>query len=207
MRFIVPPTPGRTDGASKMKILARDPNTQVTITGVGVQELVRSGSYRVFNIPASTFTYVRSNNPIMVAKFIGSLERNGVGKPSMEIIPPEQQFLSDYIFVAPNVENGQVYATVVIKQRHLLGLLQDGSPVDPQGWQMVLDTGSTDAYVGKSIRISAGRHRFSHTSANDATTAFGVYIYGYSPMDCGYAFAAGMCLDSLSQVRDSIFNF
>ena len=105
-------------------------------------------------------------------------EQEGVGDPSMSLVPPEDQFRKDYTFLAPNTYS-EHWANIIARQGQSVTL--NGSEV--QGFTLIEGTSWRIAQV----QINAGIQK-----ANSAQP-FGVWVYGFGAYT-SYMYPAGLDL-------------
>ena len=194
--FALAPFPGSTSGYY-IKYLAKDANTVVTIvTSSGRNsKTLNKGEYFVMDVVSSELAWIQSTNQILVVQYAKSQTGpSDLTAPASLLIPPVEQYTSDYIFTVFNATS--IYVMIVIEKIHLNGLVLDGLPVNASaGWQDIAD--SEPLMSSRYVRVLDGAHRLRHRISN---TTFGAYVYGFTPGDCAYAVPAGMNLLTINKV-------
>lgn len=173
-----------------VRITGARANTTVTITppqnGVGSLTL-GAGQWREF-IATSPFT-VSATEGVMVTQFLvgqyASTPPAERGDPAMLVLPPREQFRSDYTFVTPTSYNsgtmGQSY--LLVTRPAGLNITLDGAPINTT-WQTV-----GDREVG-IVPVEGGSHTMQ------STDTFGVIVYGMG-LFTSYAYPAGLNLEEI----------
>ena len=192
--FGIVPIPNRSSNGV-IKVVAREPNTRVTITGATVFDLLRAGDFEMRALSSAQPVYITSTKPILVAQFVESGESNDYGAPSVVIVPPVEQYRNYYVFGVANDLSFENYLLLVVDYRQVVGVEVDGALVPPTGWTNVPNS---DLAV-KSIRLQSGGIRHFVRQAN-MDARFGAYIYGTSAGRCSYAYSAGSCGDDIYPV-------
>ena len=190
-RFVTAPIPGRTVG-DVFRIVAKSDNTVVTIPGKG-QITLSKGEVYTFDLPSDSYNSITSTEPIMLAQFVKT-QRSGSepADPSMMIIPPYEQFGSDYTFATPEYSHPEYGPTfryqnefmIVAKKSETAGLLLDGKPFPTTTWH---DIPGTDL-VGSYVTLPHGVHTVRHLNP---LSTFGGYLYGHAYHE-SYGFPTGM---------------
>ena len=192
--FGIVPIPDRSSN-DVIKVVAREPNTRVTITGITDFDLLRAGDFAIRVISSVQPIYITSTKPILVAQFVGSGESNDQGAPSVVIVPPVEQYRNYYVLGVANDLSFENYLLLVVDYRQVVGIEVDGTLVPPTGWTNIPNS---DLAV-KSILLQSGGIRHYVRQAN-RDARFGAYIYGTSAGRCSYAYSAGSCGDDIYRV-------
>ena len=173
-----------------VRVTAAFDDTTVTVDppqgGMGTINLSSGGS-AVFDA-TSPFT-VSGSQAIMVSQFLvgqnASEPPADRGDPAMVVLPPREQYRSDYTFVTPSSYNastmGQSYILVVRTPGQEIQL--DGSNISPT-WMP-----AGDREVG-IVPLDGGTHQMV------ATEPFGVIVYGMGQFT-SYAYPAGLNLEEI----------
>ena len=173
-----------------VRITAAFDGTNITIDPPqdGVSSLtLNTGQWEQLNVD-SPFR-VSATNGIMVTQYlIGQHATEPAaprGDPAMIVLPPSEQFRSDYTFVAPSSYNesveGQSYLLLVRPAG--LAITLDGRNVETT-WTTV---GENEVGI---VPISGGTHQM------DAEEQFGVLVYGMG-QNTSYAYPAGLNLEEI----------
>ena len=183
----------------RIKVIAQEDNTVFQVNG---QEytLQSATNNRVIQLSPGERASVISEKPILVVQFTSSRQGFGAdddGMPSMLIVPPVQQYRTEYNFAVPDFGSFDTQLMIVIDSGlGKEGLILDNNPLflfNPQ-WNRIPATN----YEGAVLSLSPGSHLIRHA---DTTVRFGAYIIGLETSnDCGYAYAAGTCVDDLTVV-------
>ena len=179
---------------TNVKVVANEDGTYVTISGgVANRVLLNRGYYREWRLPQGQYVTVTSSAPILVSFWIQESGSGGNGQPALIIIPPLSQYLQEVYFTTPQAST-ELYMMVVTERRYSSTVLFDGAPL-AAAWQSVPES----ELVGFSRSIAPGSHVVNHRDANARLAAF-VYGYNSRQPSCGYAYAAGMCLNRVGGV-------
>ncbi|CAH1795815.1 unnamed protein product [Owenia fusiformis] len=215
-RFLSIPTPQRTVGDYYMAI-ASQADTNVQISHYGSFYLARPGDSLKLLIGSSNYTEFSSDKPIQVVHVVQTLTTipDEKSDPSMMLIPPIEQYESDYIFTTPEMSTGAYvnFAMIVVKDSEKEGIRLDGNTYTPGGcgedyckWNEVPGT----EYVATAFNVTEGTHRLKHESP---IAVFGAYIYGTATFET-YGFPLGMrmaqintvCIESNTTFGDGLDN-
>ena len=178
----------------RLTVVAREDNTQVYIGNMAIS-LNAGGSFSQ-NIDDRSYLTVESSQPVMVAQMICVESDNQFDSPASMIVPPVEQFQSYYPVVIPISSTVDVtyvaYLLLVMPDGQQDHLMVDGS-VPQLTWQrMTSQSGQT--YVGSILEVRTGRHNVETNNG----MAFGVMVYGAARRQCGFSYAAGQCLNVLT---------
>ncbi|MBV8757275.1 MAG: IgGFc-binding protein [Deltaproteobacteria bacterium] len=181
-QFSVAPTVARRGAPDILRIVATVPGTQVTFSPQPMGACGPLGPGQHCDVEFTQPTTVTSNQPITVAHLMMSaiLNMDGTGDPSLGIVPPEEQYRTDYKFLAP-MDYDMQYATIV-------GVAGDAVTVDGTavaGW--------TSFGLGRAtatVPLTVGTHRL--TCPNKCS----VEVYGWSQA-VSYLFAGGLNLQQI----------
>ncbi|XP_060070843.1 uncharacterized protein LOC132550773 [Ylistrum balloti] len=188
-KFVTVPIPRRTVG-DFFRFVASEDNTEIHITGGYLDTIIieKAGDVAQQNIPSHAYCLVTANKAIFVAQFVQSqTSRFEPSDPSMIIIPPVEQFASDYTFATPKYSFGSFlnYFLFIVKSKDRSGLRLNGKPF-PSNVRFTQISGTE--YVGGYISIPEGSHNVRHVSP---ICIFGGYLYGRATME-SYGFPTGM---------------
>ncbi len=182
-RFAVARTVPRREGPDILRIVAMEPNTQVTMAPQpmgGPCPVLGPGQHCDVRITAPTT--VDSTQPIMVAHLLMSTiqGQTGLGDPSLGIVPPFEQHRDSYKFLAP-LNYDEQYVAIVAKQGDEVQL--DG--VGVTGW-----TTFGPGLMTTSAPLGVGPHTVS------CPLLCSVEVYGWSSA-VSYLFAGGLNLKTI----------
>lgn len=184
-RFATVPLATRT-GGDTFRVMARQADTQVRINGTLVATLAAGRFYEAI-LTASSL--IEASAPVLVAQYSNGSAQDGVpSDPFMMLIPPIEQYLSDYTLSTPSDGININYANLIIPSDAVGTLRMDGAPL-PVTFTAIGSSGLS----GARIPISVGSHRFQ------ATKPFGLAIYGFADFD-SYGYFGGMSLGRVAAV-------
>ena len=190
--YAAPPVPAAMGGADHPRVvrvtgaydgtaLAYDPPVAGAPDAIGAYETVAF-------VTAEAFT-VRSmgDEPFAVAQFPLSNQNHGVllypGDPSMLVLPADDQFADEYVFLVP-MGYAQNYVTVVAPQASTVTL--DGAELVPS-W-----TAFGAAYKYAHVSLAPGRH---HITADDPIS---ISVFGYA-QDVSFGYTGGSGVAQISE--------
>lgn len=185
-RFVTMPLATRSNGDT-FRILAQTDGTEVHINGLLVRTLA-AGQFDERILPSASI--IEGSAPLLVAQYSHSSGfDSATGDPFMMLVPPFEQYLSDYTLSTPASTFNVNYANVVVPTSAVGSVILDGVVVPASSFTLIGSSG----YSGGQIPISVGSHRFR------AEQPFGVSIYGYAPFDA-YGYFGGMSVGSVAAV-------
>ncbi len=171
--------------ASFVRIITSEPSTVLALTGRPDSiTMKKPGTAMRLELPES-LSSITANKPIQVVQFPPS-------GSSMVVIPPVEQYSTDYVFQTPQGSKTNNLILVCpadkISGFHLTGSGGD-TPVSDQGWQNVPRT--DPQLMSRSVPLPSGMYRLFHQPAD---TAFAAILSGYSDED-SYALPLGYSLN------------
>ena len=174
-------------GGDTFRMLASEDGTSVSVNGAVVATLDRGQVHQQLIDGKST---VSADKPILVAQYSNGSDFDGVtSDPFMMLVPPTEQFLSEYTFATPATGFAQNFVNVVTPTAAIGGLVLDGAAVPPGEFSQI---GST-AFSGAQLDLTAGSH--SMTSKEP----FGIYVYGFDFYD-SYGYPGGAAYAPINEV-------
>lgn len=185
------------DDASVLNIIVvtKEPSTTIRVTdGTNPVHIMRSGDTSRLKTPPNVMLF--SDKPVLVAQVVSSSYdmRYTDDEPSMVVIPPVEQYMNSYNFVAPpRVQSNILF--IAIQLKYIKGLRLDDNVLPNSEWTTI--QGATPELSSTSIRVNDGRHQINHI---DSKVKFSVILYGLSLDRCTYAYHIGQCLQDLDQV-------
>ncbi len=195
--FILPSYPEKGDGYF-VRIVACEPNTALSLAGVANSILIdKPTSVVEFALPESA-TRISSDKPIQVVQLTRSQSPGSPGDPSMILIPPVEQYGTEYVFQTPESTLGSYsnHLILICFADKISGFRLTGppgdSPVSSRTWRSV--QGSDPPMMTKSIALTPGTYRVFHEPAD---TRFAALLYGFRNEE-SYALPLGFSLESLS---------
>ncbi|CAC5395657.1 unnamed protein product [Mytilus coruscus] len=143
------------------KLVASENNTQVNISGRSPINLPNPGDIYTFNTPSLTQIVVSTDKPTALAFFAEGGCDFRIGDPAMILLPPIQQFASDYTFatVAFPTKPFESFLTIVISEQKISGLFLDGHNISSENWRPVV--GSKMLRI-TNIMVEDGSHTIYH---------------------------------------------
>lgn len=192
-RFLTTPLATRT-GGDIFRILAANDGTAVQIDGNIVAQLKR-GKFKQVNLASGTFHEIMTSKPSLVIQYSkGTSGDKKRSDPFMMIIPPVEQFGSDYVISTPSADpvSFENYINIVAPTNQLNGLLLDNTQIPPDRFTVI---GSTE-YSGAQLTISTDTHEIKHDLPN---VPFGVYSYGFAASD-SYGYPGGSRLAKIAEL-------
>ncbi len=193
--FITVPYAGRPFPVNDIfRVVAIVNNTQILQNGTIIKTINADGFYEFGNTEPQL---LQTNNPVVLAQYSQSMtDEKGnynlspqfVWDPTMMVVPPTQQFISDYVFenTVDPTSFSDAYVNVVILTAETGTLVLDGAQVK----NLFTPIGGT-TYSYAQISVKQGAHHIS------AAEPFGIYVYGAGWAD-GYANAGGVGLRPLN---------
>ena len=204
-RFIQVANPGDTAGGL-LKILSRYDRTNIAISGnVGGQPLnqvsfikdsASSGDVMEYPVVAGANLAIWSDKPVQVVYYSAG---DRTSRPVSLLIPPVEQYMSQYSFSKAPSTVGSPFTTYVLlsaETNAASGVLLDDVNIGSRGWLEVQTPWRSDMVV-KYETVSEGAHTLRHRRPG---TPVGAAIYGVAPSLCAYAYPAGMYLKDLDRV-------
>jgi len=168
-----------------LRILASVDDTIVTANG-SVLGTIDRGEF--LEITVTEPLEISATKPVLVAQYLTGEDYEGrTGDPFECLIPPTEQFLSEYTFVTPTgyAEN---YVNIVAPTSSLDDLLLDGSLIDADAFSPF----GTRGLSAGTIALGEG----SHTMLG--SEPFGIYVYGYEQYG-SYGYPGGLSLKALKK--------
>ncbi|NQV01611.1 MAG: Ig-like domain-containing protein, partial [Bacteroidia bacterium] len=189
--FVTVPTAGRDNSGDVFRIMAADDGTAIWINGLNVSTL-NAGDYYQTNLTG--YNSITTSNPAMVAQFAKGIGCTGgiTGDPFMMLIPPREQFLTNY--TVTNLSGFyQSWVNVVAPDYALGTIYQDGILIPNSAFTQIPFT----TYYGAQREVTWGSHTF--TSEN----SFGVFVYGWQNAD-SYGYPGGCSFSQIVNVNTII---
>ena len=137
---------------------------------------------------------VDSNHPVLVGAFMSGQFSTGqedfgnqAGDPAFFLVPPQEQYRTEYDFLTPPTY-ALDYVTVVVQPG--TNLMLDGAPIDPMDYDPELI--ESQNFIRAHIPLDDGPH---HIEAN---AQFGIVVYAYDDF-VSYAYTGGLNLTKLPE--------
>lgn len=175
------------------RVLADEAGTVVNVDGVDVATLGAGEFYEALIppgavAPSNTGIQITTTKPALLAQYSNGSTFDGVqSDPFMMLIPPFEQFQSNYTVTTPASGFTSNFLNVVVRTADLASFRLDGAAVDPAQFAPI---GAT-AFSSAQLAVSLG----SHTVSN--ATPFGVFVYGFA-QDDSYGYPGGYLLSPIA---------
>ena len=194
-RFFSASLMGRSSG-DIYRILTSQPSTTVTFTCSTLSQpstytLATEGSWETVTTPDNSFCSIESDQPLLVVQFALGRASDGVGDPSMMMLPPIEQYSNNYAFNnLPGFSTN--FITIFASPEHYQpdNILVDDVSQEGNTWTAVQCADSTVCGYTAYVSLIPGSHRLYHT---DGSASIGVSVYGFNT-DVSYAYPGGMNL-------------
>lgn len=194
-------SPKRKSEDMMWRVLARETGAKVTFTPKpeGLDAAVKNipaGGFLEFS--ASSDFRIESDSPILVAGYMYGCGATGdmscPGDPSMVLMVPVEQWLSDYVFL---VDSSYTNDNAKLVRRAMNNNVELGclGPVPDDHWQAIPGT----PYVSAVVNINPGEAG-CEPGTNTATTPetpFGIIVVGEAA-GASYAYPGGMALKEIA---------
>ncbi|XP_052065654.1 IgGFc-binding protein-like [Mytilus californianus] len=130
-------------------------------------------------------SYIHDNRDFLVMIIPHELPK-GTGTVFMMTIHGVNQYMSNYDFAVPAIDDLKSHITVCVKSSALDGFTLDGQLTTIDGAYNI--SNGTDHYSTFSLPISPGQHYMNHTGG----TRFGLWVYGENTLHDAYGYPAGI---------------
>jgi gliding motility-associated-like protein len=189
-KFIIPTLLGRN--TARVKVTGAYPGSQIRVDGVLVNTINTNQvyEYTTDNKPQ----LIESNNPIQVSLFANGQQydnSNGPsnpGDPSMMLIQPIEQQITDVSFISANVNNVINHKfSVVCKTADIGTMLLDGVSI-ASSFQPV--QGNLN-FSAAALNVTSGQHIAKNING------FSGYVYGFGSAQ-GYSYNVGSYVEEIS---------
>lgn len=213
---------GRTKN-SFVKIMAKEPNTQIYRNGEKIGVIQQAGGIsgvgflemRVADGPADNFI-ISADKPISVTQFnIGQADDNVPSDPFQMVLTPTDHYVNEMVFTTPGMSDGSGFATNYVN----IAFELDSTNTLPDDFAFGMTSAMTGEVKWETIVARFGS--FFHavpSSVGDkrygikvlklpqdgvyslrCSSKFSAYSYGFSSFD-SYGYPAGASLRDISQV-------
>jgi uncharacterized protein (TIGR02145 family) len=188
--YVTVATAGRDNSGDLYRVLASQDNTQVSINGTWVAALNAGQFYEVDLAGNNSFS---ADKPVCVAQFAKGIMCTGniTGDPFMIVIPPREQFLTEYT-VSTMTQFAYHYVNVAAPDYAVGTIYEDGILIPASAFAPIGASG----YSAAQRPVTEGSHTFN------SIYPFGVFSYGWNPAD-SYGYAGGQSMSPVGIV-DSI---
>jgi len=186
--FVTVPLAGRDNSGDLFRILAADDGTVISING-SISATINAGDH--YQAELSGYNMISTSNPAMLAQFAKGQECSGntKGDPLMMLIPPYEQFLTNYTVI--NLFGFYWNWVNVVAPEYALGTIyQDGVLIPDTAFTKV---GLSD-YYGAQRPVTYGSHNFT------SIHPFGVFAYGWDQAN-SYGYPGGCSMSPVVNVE------
>ncbi|MCX6249953.1 MAG: hypothetical protein NTX61_04290 [Bacteroidetes bacterium] len=190
--FLTVPLAGRDGSGDIFRIVAAEDGTGISINGSNVS-ILNSGDYYETNLSGNN--YITTTKAVLLAQYAKGMYCTGsiTGDPFMMLIPPMEQFLTNYTIISvAGVSNAFTshWVNVVAPEAAIGSIYQDGVLIPGGAFTQI----STTNYYGAQRSVIVGSHTFS------STFPFGVFVYGWGLTD-SYGYPGGCSLSPVGTVN------
>ena len=186
--FATVPLATRTGGDLFRVVASRD-GTDVMVNGALQVSGLKAGTFHEFTAASITFLSVAATQPVLLVQFsLGSTVDSTISDPFMLMIPPVEQYRSNYIISTPAAQpvTFSNYLSVVIADDEKDGLRLDDQPLPSTVlWNNI----PGQNLVGTTFAITIGSHTVHHVDKSK----FGLSTYGFASDD-SYGYPGGLQL-------------
>jgi hypothetical protein len=184
--FLTVPLATRLAG-DVFRIMAQQDGTQVSINGTVVTTLNAWQFYETI-LASNSYNRITSNNPILVGQYCRSSQADNVtSDPFFALIPPDEQFLNNYIISAGTSNIVINYLNITSPNSNTSSVLVDGSPVPGGSWNAIPGT----TFSGAQVPINNGVHTVS------SPLPIGLLVYGFGSFD-SYGYLGGQAFGAVA---------
>nr|WP_236994331.1 IgGFc-binding protein [Methylomicrobium sp. RS1] len=194
--FFTTPLATRKKG-DVFRILAANDGTEVQLDGDNVA-LLKKGKFKDVDLASGSFHQIQTSKPALVVQYSKGQSVDGVpSDPFMMIIPPAEQFGSDYVVSTPASEPVSFvnYINIVAPTSQLAGLRLDGEPISASAFLIPFTPIGATGYSGAQVSVNINAHTINHLLPN---VPFGVYSYGFASSD-SYGYPGGSRLAKIAE--------
>ncbi|HPS51785.1 MAG TPA: hypothetical protein PK892_13845, partial [Bacteroidales bacterium] len=188
--FVTIPLAGRDDSGDIFRIVAASDGTDITINGIPVATINAGNHYETPLTGNNAITTSKATLLAQFAKGQGCSGANNLGDPFMMLIPPREQFLTNYT-VATVQGFASHWVNVVAPGNAINAIYQDGVLIPSSAFTPIGSTG----FYGAQRSVAEGSHTFN------STIPFGVFSYGWNPAD-SYGYPGGCSLSPVGTVTN-----
>ncbi|MCX6252648.1 MAG: hypothetical protein NTX61_18090 [Bacteroidetes bacterium] len=188
--FVTVSLAGRDASGDVFRILAAEDGTEISING-SLVSTINMGDH--FDTNLTGYNSIASSKATLLAQFAKGAICTGniTGDPFMMLIPPIEQFLTNYTIC--NVEMGtpSTHWVNVVAPEYALGTIyQDGVVIPNAAFTQI----GTTNYYGAQRSVIVGSHTFA------STFPFGVFVYGWDQAE-SYGYPGGCSLSPVGTVN------
>ena len=187
--YVTVPLAGRDLSGDVFRVVAAEDGTDITVNGTLVAT-INAGDHYETTLPG--FNSIVTSKAAVLAQFAKGMQCSGniTGDPLMMMIPPREQFLTNYTIVS--VAGYTTHWVNVAAPDYALGTIyQDGVLIPNGAFTLIPGTN----YYGAQRSVVQGSHTFT------STYPFGVFVYGWNNTD-SYGYPGGCSLSPVGTVHN-----
>ena len=187
--FVTVPLAGRDASGDVFRILAAEDGTDITINGTLVSTINTGAYYQTILTGSSA---ISTSKATLLAQYAKGMMCSGLtGDPLMMLIPPKEQFLTNYTVVNVALATPTTHWINVVAPDYALGTIyQDGVLIPNVAFTQI----GTTNYYGAQRSVLVGSHTFN------STFPFGVFVYGWASAE-SYGYPGGGSLSPVGTVN------
>ncbi|GAB3248491.1 hypothetical protein [Kineosporia babensis] len=183
--------PLATRANDTLRVLADKNGTDLTITSGGAPTQVKLEAGESHTFRTGVPSAITSDEPVLVAQFSeGSGSDGTVSDPFMSLVPPYEQYLTEYTVATPGEGFAQNYINLTALADKVGQVSVDGKAVPEADWKPI---GNGSAYASTVVPVQPGAHKIS------GGTPVGVLVYGFDSYD-SYGYPGGFGIGAIAQI-------
>jgi hypothetical protein len=186
--FITIPLALRTNG-DVFRFLAQANGTAVSVNGTVVANL-NAGQFFETILGSNTYNRITSNFPILVGQYSRSSQAdNVVSDPFFALVPPDEQFLNNYVVSAGTSNIPTNFINITSPTSNISNVRVDNVVVAAGLWSAIAGT----SFSGAAVPVSNGVHSVT------SPLPIGTLVYGYGSFD-SYGYLGGQSFSPVATV-------
>ncbi len=184
--FVTVSLAGRDASGDVFRIVAAEDATNISINGTATAT-INAGDY--FETDLTGNNVITTSKATMLAQFAKGEYCTGMitGDPMMMLIPPREQFLTNYTI--STVDGFSSWVNIVAPDYAIGSIYQDGVLIPTSAFSPVPST----TWFGAQRPVTPGSHTFTSLSP------FGVFVYGWQATNA-YGYPGGCSLSQIGTV-------
>jgi uncharacterized protein (TIGR02145 family) len=186
--FVSVPLAGRDNSGDVFRIVAAQDGTDISINGI-YDTTINAGDH--YQVTLSGYNSYSTSQAVTLAQYAKGEWCSGgtTGDPFMMLIPPEEQFLTNYTVI--NVSGFTTHWVNVAAPDYAVGYIyQDGTLIPAGAFTQI----GTTSYYGAQRSVTQGSHTFN------SLYPFGVFVYGWGSAN-SYGYPGGCSLSPVSEIN------
>jgi PKD repeat protein len=185
-KFLSMPLASRT-GGDTFRIVAAGDATTVKLNGSTIATLNRGEVHeQIVEGPAQ----ITANGPVLVMQYANGSAFDGANADPFEMmIPPQEQYLADYLVSTPASGFSSNFVNVVAPTSAIGQITLDGAPIPNASFTAIGNSG----YSGAQLPVEIGSHALA------GPVPFSVHSYGFDNYD-SYGYPGGLNLAEIASV-------